>query len=603
MISPDIYSYIREQENEFQTQEIQVGDNWHWSFRNHVQLIFHLIHGVFYTGTNDWLRAFKQVMRPLLRLSFWTEDLEVKDVTFFIEETTGRALSFLIKKYHDEVYVREHDLDTLFDEITESDITYGGVLLQKGVKKPEVLHLNSIAFCDQTDMLGGPVAFKHYFSPDKLREMSKFGWGEESNGADITLDDLCILASDEKKSPALSEKPNKTSGKTIEVYVIRGNLPEHYLKDNDNMEDFYNQLQIRAFYTNHENRKEGVCLYRKKENEGNLKFHASEKVYQRALGYGDGEAFLHPQIWTNFLTIHKMNLLESASKVPLYTDDGSYTTKNKIQDMENLEITTIDENKKIYQVPTAAPTNIQLFQNTITELYDSMQLNGAAFDSLMGKEESAGTTFKGQERLVAQGRGWHDRRRGQRAKFIESIYRDWIIPDIVKEVTKGKKFLASLSTEEMMWVADQMATNMTNKRIKEIILGGKMITKEEQDVFMQVFKQNFLKKGNKQLLEILKDEFSDIEVKIGINVAGKQKDLVGLNEKVLSMFQFIFANPQAFQMAMQNPALARSFEDILEYSGLSSANFSSLVQQVPQMMQPIQSPMQPTQPLMANTPQ
>src|SRR3990167_8996149 len=153
MKHPTIYSYITAEESKFQTEEIQVGDNWMWNFRNHVQLIFHLKNGIFFTGENNWLRAFKNIMEPLLNLSYWTEDIEVKDVLFFIESTTGRALSFLIKKYHDEVYVREHNLDTMFDEITESDLDYGGVLVQDSKDVPEVLVLNDIAFCDQTDAL------------------------------------------------------------------------------------------------------------------------------------------------------------------------------------------------------------------------------------------------------------------------------------------------------------------------------------------------------------------------------------------------------------------------------------------------------------------
>jgi hypothetical protein len=369
------------------------------------------------------------------------------------------------------------------------------------------------------------------------------------------------------------------------------------------MEYYCNQLQIVALYTDKEKQKQGVCLYRKKEEEGSLKVLITEKVYNRALGYSDGEAYLHPQIWTNFLTIHKMNMLEAGSKVPLYTDDGTYTQKNKIQDMENLEITTIEDNKRIYQVPTAAPANIQLFANSINELYESAQLNGSAYDSLLGKEESAGSTFRGQERLVAQGRGWHDRRRGQRAKFIEGIYRDWIIPDMIKEITKGKKFLATLNVEELQWVADEMSENLANKRVKELILHGKMLTQQDKDTLKMVVKEMILKKGNKQLLEILKDEFADIEIKIGINISNKQKNLANLSDKVLSIFQFIFQNPAGFQQAMQIPALANSFNDLLEFSGLSIADFSSLLQ-APQM-QPQLSPMQPQNmaqqsPLMAN---
>lgn len=590
MMSPSIFDWVKSEENKFETEKIQLGDNWHWSFRDHVQMIFHLKNGIFYTGENNWLRAFKQVMEPILNLNYWTEDIEVKDVVFFIENNIGKVLSFLVKKYHDEVYTREHNLDTLFDEITESDLDYGGVVVQKGVEMPEVLPLMSIAFCDQTDVLGGPIAFKHYFSPEKLRATSKYGWGEEKNGATISLEDLCLLATNEKEPAAMNKQKNELPGKTVEVYVVRGNMPDHYLLDNDDMEYHCNQIQVIAFYTDKDGKKQGVTLYRKEEDEGNLKFFTSKKVYQRGLGRGVGESLLPNQIWTNFLTIHKMNMLEAASKVPLYTDDESYTSKNKIQDMENLEITVVQDGKKIGQVPTAAPANIQLIQGAINEWFEHAQLTGSAFDPLIGKEASSGTTFRGQERVVAQGKGLHDKRRGQRAKFIEELYRDFILPDIKKEILKGKKFLAELTTEELNWIAEQMAIVESNEIIKDAVLyKGKAVTKEEQDALIQIRKQANLKKGNRQLVEILEGEFEDVEIKMGINIAGKQKDLAILSDKLLSVFQFIFSNPTGFQQAMQIPALAKGFENILEFSGMSIGDFSSLLQAPAQ--QPVQMPM------------
>lgn len=580
MTTPDIYSYVKEQETRFESDRIQLGDNWFWNFRDHVQLIFHLKNGVFYTGDNNWLRAFKNIMEPILSLSYWTEDIEVKDVVFYIEdEEIGKVMSFLVKKYHDEVYVREHDLDTLFDEITESDLDYGGVLVQKGVEMPEVLPLNSVAFCDQTDFLGGAVGFRHYFSPDKLRSMDSFGWGKESNGATISLEELCVLAT-AKKNPigTLNKKTNEVPSKTIEIYVIRGSLPDHYLTDSNDMEKNYNQLQIIAFYTDKDSKKIGVTLYRKKEDEGNIKFFTSKKVYQRALGRGVGETILHNQIWTNFLTIHKMNMLEAGSKIPLQTDDPNYTSRNKIQDMENLEVTVLEDGKTIRQIPTAAPANVQLFSNEINMWYEHAQLSGAAFDPIMGKEASSGTTFRGQERSVAQGKGLHDRRRGQRAKFIEEIYRDWVLIDIKNKILEGKKFLATLTTEELQWIAEQMSIVESNQIIKDAVLyKSKVVTKQEQDALIQIRKAAILKRGNRQLVEILKGEFEGIEIKMGINIAGKQKDLVQLSDKLLSIFQFIFANPQGFTQAMQIPALAKSFENILEFGGMSIADFSSLL--------------------------
>lgn len=581
-MSQNIFDYIKSQENYYETQEITLADNWQWNMRDHIQLITHLKNGVFYTGDNDYLRAFKNIMEPILELAYWTEDLEVKDVTFFIESNNGKVLSFLVKKYHDEVYVKEHNLDTLFDEITESDIDYGGVLVQRTGECAEVIPLQSIAFCDQTNMDGGAKGFKYNFTPSQLRNMKEYGWGEEKNGASMTLNELCLIVDNQKEIAGSKGKKDETTSKTIEVYIVRGDLPESYLKDDGDPEKTVKQVQIVAFYTDKDNNKQGVYLYRKEEVEDALKFFTSKKVYNRALGRGIGERLIQPQIWTNFLEIHKHQMLENGAKNILYTDDESYTDKNKIQEMENNEVTTVSEGKRIAQIPTINTANIQLYTNEINQWYQYSQNAGSAQDPLLGKEASSGTTFRGQERLVAQGKGSHDKRRGQRAKFIEELYRDWFIDDIKKEILKGKKFLATLTSDELSWVAESIATNKSNKKIIDTLLNtpiGKL-TQEKIETLKQLptlLKNEAMSGGNQFLIEILKKDFEDVNIKMGINIAGKQKNLVELSDKLLSIFQFIFANPQGFQQAMQNPALSKAFENILEFGGMSIGDFSSLI--------------------------
>lgn len=575
----DIYSYVKAEEANFETGEIRVGSNWTWSFKNHTQLIFHLKNGQFFTGENNWLRAFKNIMEPMLNLSYWSEQIEVKDVVFDIEEDGGRAMGFILKKYHDEVFTKVNNLDEVFDDITESDLDYGGVLVQEtdGVN-PEVLELTKVAFCDQTDIEGGPIAFRHDFSPDKLRAMASKGWGKESNGANITLEDLITLAQPEKNLVGMQGQKNKTPGKNIEVYVLRGNLPQDYLKDDGNFDNWYNQVHILAFYYSKKDKREGCTLYRKKETEGALKFFTSKKVSGRALGRGEGEAQLHPQIWTNFLTIHKMNLIESAAKVPLVTDDPMYTQKQKIQDMENLEITTIEEGKKIWQVPTAAPANISVFEQAINDWYAQAQLLGSASDTMLGEKPSSGTTFRGQNQVLQQGRGMHDKRRGKRAKFIQRLYREIWIPKMIKEIGNGKKFLATLTWEEMGWVSGNLAESYANKMVIDDVLNGRPV--RDRDQLKQECIQQFMTKGNKHLFEIIKDEFKDVDIKLSINVSNKQKDLIGMVDNLRSVFQTIAANPYI----LKAPPMEKLFNRIVEASGLEPIDLTGLnIPHIPQM--------------------
>ena len=49
------------------------------------------------------------------------------------------------------------------------------------------VRMESIAFADQTNLLGGPIAFRHHMSPNELRDMEKKGWGDPENNATITI--------------------------------------------------------------------------------------------------------------------------------------------------------------------------------------------------------------------------------------------------------------------------------------------------------------------------------------------------------------------------------------------------------------------------------
>ena len=377
-----IFKYIEAQESEYKTQETQLGDNWQFKMRDHIQLIYHLKNSQYFTGDNDWMRPFKNIMEPIIELANWTEDIEVKDIIFYLEGEDNRALTFLLKKYHDEVYVRKYNVDEFIDEITESDNTYGGVIVQdtkKGV--PEVMPLIKIAFCDQTDIVGGVIGFKSFFTPDGLRKMSDKGWGDESKGASITIEELIVLAEQEKET-VQDQMKNTTTGKVIEVYIVKGTLPDYYIDENKPTDEddskWISQVQVVAFYTDSKNKRIGVKLYVAEEKEPSLMFFTASPVDNRGLGRGEGEKMLHSQIWTNWLSIHKHKFYEAASKVPLVTDDEGFSNKNKIQDMENLEVTTIAQGSMIQAIQTASPANIQLLRDGVDEWMEYAQFAGGS---------------------------------------------------------------------------------------------------------------------------------------------------------------------------------------------------------------------------------
>jgi len=582
----DIFTWIKEQEAQY-GQTYEVMENWPWNMKEHIKRSLLFKHGKFIIGTNELEKKQpnKNIIYPLLNLRYRAEDIDLKEVTIYVNAPEQNHKSFLIKKYHDEVYVREHDLDTLFDELKEEKIDYGGCLVRKGAKGWVQEPLDTIAFCDQTDIMAGPIAFKIFFSPDKLLEQASAGWGEKKNGADITLDELVTLADEARQVDSDTQIKIKTPGKQIEIYRVHGTMPTAWLTDkNTDKERFTRQLQIVAFYEDVKGQKKGVTLYKKKENYNPFKVHLpGRKIPNRALVFGGVEELFDQQIWTNFAEICKKNLLKAASFIAFQTTDEGYANRNQIKDMESLEVTVTAPNTRIDQIPNASP-NIGLFNESLREWEIHAQQTAGATDALMGNTPSSGSPFRLQALVVQQGQELHKYRMGKFASFIEQLYTDenGILADISREITDGVRFLATLSQDEMEYVADCLARSEANKWAFDELFKGRVVLEPEFEAYKQKIKDEFSKGGNQRFLEILKNDMKDAPLSVKVNVAGKQKDLLGIVDKMTNIFTQVLANPQI----LQNPAAAKIFNKLVEYSGLNPIDFGYATQtksEVPQV--------------------
>ena len=475
-------------------------------------------------------------------------------------------------------------------------MVYGAGLSKKlEDARPVVIPLESIAFCDQTNMLGAPIAFKHYFNPDELKEQEANGWGKKDNGATITIDELITLADEYKTDDPDSAIKNKSTTNSVEVYEIHGTLPEEFLTDKVGEQNkFVYQLQIVAFYKDLQGQEQGVILFRKKQKSGNLKVLLRDKIYSRAVGFGGAEELFEPQVWTNYSVIRQKNLLDAATTVILKTTDSGISARHPtgLKGMDNLEILDIQEGTDISQVDTT-PRSMIYLDRFEAAMKDQAQFTSSAFDPQLGNSPSAGTPFKLQQLVTTEGKGMHKYRQGKYATHLEGVYMDWIIPHIAKQITNGSKFLSELSIDEMQYISDCLVRNLVaDYNNKRVLNGENALTDQEKVVYAEKIKAEFNGRGNKHFIEILKGEFSKKPIKVKVNIKGKQKDLAEATDKLVNIWKMIFANPQAFQMAMQDPQMVKDFNEIRELSGMSPAKYSyqkpmqqaSVPQQQPQQL-------------------
>lgn len=576
----NVFEYITSEKTAYETTRIPLASNYDWNMYEHIDKSFQLKNSQFTKGKNDHKRPFKNIILPIANVNYRTEGFDVKDVELYVDNEDYYHLSLLGRKYHNQ-WALKYSIDTSIDESVESYFDYG-LALAKNVneERPEIVNLQEIAFCDQTDVLSGPICLIHHYSIDQLLEF-KGKWDDEEI-------DMAVTQAQSKKNVSLAQKDAKTPGKYIEVYELHGMFPETWLNKNGEEEytddkKYVRQLHIVTFYKNADGKNTGISLFKGK-SKNIFKAIKRDPIFGRACGRGGIEELFDSQIWTNYSEIHLQQMLEAVSKVVLKTTDKKLASQNKFNDLKNNQIVYVEEGKTFDQVPIQA-INKTAFDNYVNAWEQTARTIGSASDPQLGLNSKSGTPLGETQIVTAQGEGIHDYRGGKLKTWWGEIYRDWVLDYLKKEMNRGDQWLDELTVEELQEVAERVSTNLSNKRVKELVLRGKLITTEERDLLKQTIKEEFIKGGKKRFLKIMKDEFAKLPLKLKFSVAGKQRNLQEVVSKLNNVFRAVFANPQI----LQAPGMDKLFNQILESSGMSPIDFSSFTS--PQ--QSIPSPMQP----------
>jgi hypothetical protein len=275
-------------------------------------------------------------------------------------------------------------------------------------------------------------------------------------------------------------------------------------------------------------------------------------------------------------------MMEAVAKVILKTNKKSVAQRNKFSSMKHGQIVDLDGDGTLEQL-VLQPINKASFDNLINKWEQVARTIGSASDPALGLAPTSGTPLGTTEIVTQQGIGIHDYRQGKLATFWGEIYRDWGLDHFASEINKGSKWLDELSLEELREVADKIAVNESNRRIKKAILEGKDVTPEQQQLLISLIKEEFVKGGKKKFMEVMKDEFKNLPFDIHINIKGKQKDMFEMVTKLNNVFRTLFT-PGAIEAIQQNEGLAQILNDILEYSGFSPVNFGKVTAGAPMAM-------------------
>lgn len=579
MENTTVFDFIKAEENNWKTVRIPLTSSKDWNFYEHVERCTNVANAWYHTGKNDGNRPYDDIVTPIINVAFRTEGFDAKDIVPFVDDVQKSYMSFIIKKYHPQ-WSRKHELDTIIDDLVETSIIYDLALVKNyNNDVPEVIDLRTIAFCDQTDILKGPLCLRHYYSISELVEM-KGKWDDKK------IDEAIVLSEESKKVKLANDQTAKTPGKYIEVYELRGNLPKKWIDDTADSYEYANQMQIVCFYTDSENQRQGITLFKGKDKPLNKNFKALKidrvRSKGRACGRSIVESLFEPQVWNNYSAIKIKQLLDSAVNVLI--SDSEEIGGQKLADIKNNTVLKVEKGS-VTQRLDGTLQNLPQFTQYQDRQVNSARVIGSAGDAQLGTNPVSGTPFALQQAVIQQGEGIHEYRQGKVATFFaDQLYRDWILSMMVSDLNTGKTFSEELSLDEMMEIGETIAKNKVEEKLKEVIFNGGIITQEMKETLIAQEMEEFKKGGNRKFFEIVKGELDKIPLNVMVNIKGKQRAMAQNADKITNILREIMKNPQAFQQK----GIGKAVNQLLEESGMNPIDFSGVTAAQPSPMQPAQ---------------
>ena len=570
-MNQQVYEYIQNEQTNYKTVRVPITTSYDWNMSEHIERCTNVANGWYHSGKNDGLRRYDDIVTPIINVAVRSEGFDVKDIVPFVNEVQNSYKSFLVKKRHPQ-WARKNELDTFIDDIVESSVIYDLVLV-KNVNnvRPEVVPLQKIAFCDQTDIMSGPICLKHQYS---VAELTKFKgkWDDEA------IEEAIVMSKDEKSVMQANDRTVKTPGKYIEVFEMHGFLPETWLDENGDPFKYTNQMHIVCYYTSKDGNKNGITLFKGKTKDisNTFKSLVIRKIHGRACGKSIVETLFEPQVWMNYSAQRIQKLLASAINV--FYSDSDEVGNQKLSNLPDNTILKLEAGKNIGKLD-GSPQNLTAFSNDQVNLQTQARILGSASEAQLGVNPTSGTPFALQNLVVQQGQGIHEYRQGKIATFVADVlYRDWILQYLVDDMNKGITFSEELTLDEMQDIADLISRNKAESQIITKILEGELVTPETREALIANYKEQFARGGSRKFFEAIQGELDDIPLEVFVNIKSKQKYMAQEADKLTNIIREVLRSPQAFQ---QIPGVGKAFNQLLENSGLSPIDFTQITKTLP----------------------
>lgn len=426
--------------------------------------------------------------------------------------------------------------------------------------------------CDAIDFDSNPKIEVLYLTQSQLRK-------NKSYDQEIVKNLIDSVTSRE----TLDGQKKDNIDKFIKLYEVHGELPLSFLtgKEED-QEEYVQQMQVISFVEKKSKKGgnteyEDFTLVKGREEKDPYMITHLIKEDGRTQAIGAVEHLFNAQWMVNHTAKQIKDQLDLASKIIYQTSDGNYVGRNALTSIQNGTILIHEVNQPLTQLNNNSH-DITSLQNFSTQWMNLAKEITSTPDAISGNTMPSGTAYRQVAILNQESHSLFELMTENKGLHIEEMFRKYIFPYIKKQLKNSDEIVAELDSHgikqiDMMFVPNK-AIKQSNDKIKELVLGGEMVTPEQQaqDIASQAsaIKQTLAQYENKRFIKPSEIEqttwdeiFKDVEWEAEVETTGEQSDKNAILTTLSTTLQTLATNP----MVLQNPEMKVLFNKILEIAG------------------------------------
>lgn len=494
-------------------------------------------------------------------------DVDTKDIRIQEMNPQSFIASMLLQSEFD-TWATENLLGEKLNQLVDELVSYGSIALEKTKEGAEIVDLRRL-FIDptvETILESRFITTKHYFTEFELREHAK------KNNWDIKAVERLIdskKATEQSEAPPSAEDDNYSTNEIVSNYLFEVYRRFGYVDPEDL--DMKGDDQIKAVFiiaepsfTGENGEQLGEVLYKKKWTDDFpfTDFHFL-KIKGRWLGLGVPEMLFPAQERINELKNQQRISMEISSMHVFQTEDNQ-SFNNVLTDLPNGALLKY---KRSPITPIATEErNLGAFNSEAqawTILADRVTF---ANDLISGGQIPASTPATNAVLANNNAVSVHLFKRENFVLKLRRFIKDFVLPQIVKDLSYDRIVRYIGSPEQMARLDDEITKITLNKRVKELALSGEVITSPILDQVEKEVRLELKKQGNKRYVEAFKQYYEDKEFDITINIDNEQKDVGLIAQNTFSVLTAMAQNPQL----LDDPMVKQLFLAYTDAVGVSA---------------------------------